>query len=162
MPRSLLLQTGRIQEIDEVYSDDSGLFPLPFTVDFNTLFQVFLQEKKSPKGTITSLKTVEAYEGPIWGTREATFNIQLRWYLSDGIGQLKRTGLHLLTILKANSIAVKADTIEWSNALFLSFALNVLTDSGDAPILGLPNNMNIWDFKRQWVQGYADVIREAS
>ncbi|MBC6419302.1 MAG: hypothetical protein GDA44_11270 [Prochloron sp. SP5CPC1] len=22
--------------------------------------------------------------------------------------------------------------------------------------------MNIWDFKRQWVQGYADVIREAS
>ncbi|MFP4411274.1 eCIS core domain-containing protein [Coleofasciculus sp.] len=72
------------------------------------------------------------------------------------------TNRHYYIKGRARGTEAAPGTIEWTNGLAASYALNVARGKPDAPIVGLPNDMNIWDFKKQWVRGYLEVIEQAA
>ncbi|MDY6960244.1 MAG: hypothetical protein SVK08_13920, partial [Halobacteriota archaeon] len=73
-----------------------------------------------------------------------------------------RTLFHQNLIEKANQTEAEESVIEWNDTHAASYVTNVQRGKPDAPIMGLPDNMNIWDFKYQWVRGYANVIEKAA
>jgi hypothetical protein len=73
-----------------------------------------------------------------------------------------RSPLHKRVIDMANQTQADQNVIEWNNRHGLSYGPNVMQGRPNDPISGLPNNMNIWGFKNQWVRGYVEVIKMAA